>query len=422
MATAAPVVPAPETLEQKFAKIEGTAGSAPTEVVPAPTPSATPEAAPTEQVPVETPEAEGAEPEVDLEAAPETSGDFAKYKPLFKENPELRQILGREKAFTEIQGDQPFSEFRQIHELIPTVEDAQRMVEESDNAREFGRSFRESPTEFVSSLKQSDPRAFKEVVSELPTILAKQDPQIWREQAGYYLDRVLNNAYQIAASRKDEQLTAAVTLVMQNLGITAGGNHFQSENPEVEQLKAKLAEKEQSDKDGAFQSFYEQTDSVITDGTVKAIEDKIKTLVPTATDSQVKRMVKETFDGTMEQLRNQPQFAAQLQNHWNNAKKGRMSIAEHNAIVNFATSRAKLVIPRVASAVVSEWNQSVFKTSKATTEKKQAVAATTKDVGAGPQATTSAAQGSAAPQYKKPEDVFKAIEAGTYVPPKSRVS
>lgn len=417
-----PAVPEQLSLEQKFAKIEGAAASAAVEEVkPAATPAVTPEETPAavppaEVTPPEEPtEGETPEAEVDLEAVPETSGDFGKYKGLFRENPELRQILGREKAFSEMQGEQPFSEFRRIHELIPTVMDAEKLVEEAENTREFGRIYRESPKDFISNLRESDALAFQKLASELPDILAKTDLNLWREQATSYLEPVLQNLFGIATQGKDEELIKAVQLVAQNLGITGGRRSSPIANPEVEELKRKLAEKEKSETSQAFESFWKQTDDKVIDRTLVDIEGALKKALPDATESQMKRMVNEAYSQTLESLGAQPQFVAQMDTYRQSAMKGRQGISEHNAIVDFATKRAKLVIPRVAAKVASEWSDSILQKSKATTEKKQAIAAKTKDVGSGPQATTSAAAATPKTGKRTAEDVFKALESGTYV-------
>src|SRR5258708_2622027 len=143
---------------------------------------ATPTVQPTEGQPTETPEVE---PELDLEQVPESSGDFPKYKPLFKEHPELRQILGREKAFSELGA---FSEVRSIIERVPTITDAEQLVEDAENKRTFGKSFREDVPTFVESLKESDPLAFSTFAKELPKVLAETAPELYTEQARYYVN------------------------------------------------------------------------------------------------------------------------------------------------------------------------------------------------------------------------------------------
>jgi polyhydroxyalkanoate synthesis regulator phasin len=424
MATAV-VTPPADTLEQKFAKIESAAPSAGAEeVVPPPsteTPDTPPAAVPGQETPAEKPDEGVEETEVDLDAAPETVGDFAKYKHLFKDQPELRQILGQHKAYTEMRGEQPWEEFKQIHERVPTLADAERLVEESENAREFGRMYREDPVQFISSLKESDTNAFTRLVSDLPQILAKVDVSAWKEQAASYVDPVLNNLYRFATQEKNEALQQAVQLVAQACGITPGRSVAPANNPEVEELRRQLQEKNQAEGQQAFESFWSQTDNAVIENAVTEIEATLKKAAPNATAAQLKRMVQEVYQGTISALGSQPQFVAQMDSYRQSAMKGKQSISDHNAIVDFATKRAKLVIPRVARDIASEWNKSILQTSTATTQQKQAIAAKTKDVGAGPQATTSAAAAAPKSGKRTAADVWRELESGNYVKPAARV-
>jgi len=419
------VTPPADTLEQKFAKIEsGAASAAATPEVPPPsteTPE-TPAAVPGQET-AEQP-TQGVEPEeteVNLDEVPEGTGEFSEFKDQIKSAPKLRQILGQHKAYVEMRGDQPWEEFKGIHERVPTLADAEKLVEESEQARAFGKTYRESPAEFMESLKQSDSHAFTKLVSELPQILAKTDLNAWRDQAASYIDPVLNNLYGIAARDKNEALAQAVQLVAQSLGIAPGRTASPASNPEVEELRKKLQEKEQSEGTQAFESFWGQTDSVVINRTVAEIESTLKKAAPNASEATMKRMVREVYDKTLQALGEQPQFVAQMESYRQGAQKGRQGISDHNAIVDFATKRAKLVIPRVARDIASEWSKSILQTSKQTIETKQAIAAKTKDVGSGPQATSSAAAAVPKNGKRTSEDVWKEMESGNYVPPKARV-
>src|SRR5215469_14052740 len=129
------------------------------------------------------------EAEVDLDAKPESSGEYSKYKPLFKDNPELRNIIGREAAFSEL-GD--FSEVKGIIERIPTLEDAETMASASENLRSFGETFRSNPTDFFLTLRDNDASAASRLVSALPQVLAETDPSLYSEQARFYTSNVLD--------------------------------------------------------------------------------------------------------------------------------------------------------------------------------------------------------------------------------------
>jgi len=99
-----------------------------------------------------------------------------------------------------------------------------------------------------------------------------------------------------------------------------------------------------------------------------------------------------------------------LSNYRASAEKGRRGIAEHKAIADFAVKRAKLVIPKAAKDVINEWSGSILKANNAEIDKKKAVASTTKDVGKGPQGTTSVAGAQATNKPRHLSDVYAEIE------------
>ncbi len=372
--------------------------------------SGTPEEKPAEGAAAET------EPEPDLEAVPESSGDFSKYKPLFKDYPELRAILGREQAFTEAAPS--FSEFREIMQRIPTVADAETLVQDAEAKRTLSATFREDLPAFVESLRESDGLAYAQFAKKFPEILAESDQGLWSEQAAHYTGRVLNNAYVIARNTGDNELLAATELVARGLGIPIGVSTPQPQtNTELEKLKRQLAERDKADQDGALATFWQETDAAITGACLEEIDKTLKTALPAATEQQLGRMRREVWDKTLEAVGAQPQTAAQIGKFRSDAEKGRMGIAEHKAIVDFGTKRARLIIPRVAKEVISEWSNEILRVNKELTEKKKGIAGSTKDVGSGPQGTTSAAAASppAKGQPRGVGTILQELSTGNYV-------
>lgn len=373
---------------------------------------------PTEETPEEKP-AEGEqveETEPDLETQPESSGDFAKYKPLFKENPELRNILGREKAFSELG---QFSEVREIVQRIPTIADAETLVADAEAKRTLAQNFREDLPTFVESLKESDPLAFERFAKTLPDVLAETDEPLWVEQARTYTGRVLSNAFSIAQSSGDKDLQAAVDIVARSLGISIGQAAAQPQrgNSEVERLRKQIADRDKQDADSAFQTFWDETDGAIIGAATSEIEAAIKKALPSVEEAQLGRMKKEAYEQVLALLNAQPQTTSQLKVYRDQAQKGKRGIAEHKAIVNFYTQRAKQVIPKAVKGVVDEWSGTVLKLNAQKIEKKKAVAAGTRDVGSGPQGTTSV--GNSPPSSNgKPrttKNIYDELAAGTYV-------
>lgn len=372
------------------------------------------------------------EPEIDqepdLETAPESSGDFEKFKSvqvvgedgkpisLFKAFPDLRAILGREKAFSEFAPS--FQEAREIMQRIPSLDDAQTLVSDAESKRALSQTFREDVPTFTESLKDSDPVAFEHFVKQFPEVLAQTDETLWVEQAKTYTARVLGNAFILASNSGNAELIAATELVARSLGIPVGQSvAAPAQNTETAKLRKQLQDRDNADAEAEFNGFWGETDGAIIGNATAEIESTIKSKLPNITPKQLELMKKEIYSQTLANLNAQPQFMAQIEQYRDSARKGRRGIAEHKQIVDFGTRRAKLVIPKVAGAVISEWTKDVLRMSTETTQKKQDIAKSTKDVGAGPQGTTSSAA-APPPATGKPRGVnsiLSELGSGNYV-------
>lgn len=357
--------------------------------------------------------------EPNLEETPESSGDFAKYKHLYKDNPDLRNIIGRERAFSDL-GD--YSEVKGVIEKVPTVADAEEMASKAENHRIMGEAFRENPEEFFGSLAESDPRAFESSVSKLPDILAEEHPNLYSAQAREYSNRVISNVLAIAQNSRDEELLKAAQVVAQFLGVQRFATSEAPRNSEAEKLRRQLREREEADANSAFENFYSQTDEAIIDTGVSEIESTIKKALPDATQGQLKRLVNEAWDKVRSTMGAQPQTASELTNRLERARSnGRMGINEHKEIVNFAARRMKLIIPRICKDIISEWSKDVLQRNQKEITTKKDIAQKTRDAGSGPQGTTSAAAAPASGNKRRTsEDVYKELENRTYVPPAAR--
>lgn len=403
-----------------------TAGSAPAATTAAP-PTAQ-ETKPPEQKPVEgqppveeKPVAAVEEPEeeLDIEAPSEASGDFEEFKPVFESHPalksKLKQIIGREKAFSDMAPNGSMLEMREILTRVPTVEDAEAIVEQAENHATMAESFRSDPVAFIESLKESDAPAFTQLATQLPEILADTDPRLYQEQARLYTNRVMTNVMTIAQQSGDEEFMKAAQIISNYLGIQPAAAQAPRArgDSEAARLRRQIAERDEAEAEAQFQTFWSQTDEAIINNSVSEIEKTVKTALPNATEKQIKKIIGEIWDTTLETLNAQPQFRSQLDNYRNSAQRGRRALADHKAIVDFGTRRAKLVIPKVARAVISEWSRNIIQASNSATEKKKEIAATTRDAGSGPQGTTSstATNGQTNGQQKKSfNSIFSRLE------------
>lgn len=395
---AAATTPAPPTPEETTAAVLPAGETTPTEQ-------------PSDGAALETPEVEQ---EPNLEETPETSGDFAKYKPLFKDNPELRNIIGREQAFSSLGS---FSEVREIVQRIPTVADAEQLVADSENRREMGRTFREDVPTFVESLKNADPLAFQQFANELPKVLAEADPAMYSSQARTYSNAVLTNLAQIAHQEGNQDLLTAIHVVAQKLGARLGAEPTpQRDNSEAARLRKQLDERNQADNQAALTVFNKSVDDAVGEDMLSQIDKTIKDKFPSATEKQHVAMVREAYERSMDMLRAQPQTMAQVNQFRDNAARGKRGDQEKRSAIQCITGRTRLIVPKSIKVTFDEWSPSIIAVNKKIIDEKTALAAKTRDVGTGPGATTSAAAPTNAGQGKRhAKDIYTEIEQGRYV-------
>lgn len=376
----------------------------------------TPEGQPTSEV---------TEPETepDLEQPSEGSGDYEKFKAVFESHPELKAdlkaIIGREKAFTELAPNGSFSEAREILTRIPSVADAEQIVTASENLRQLGQKFREDLPGFVEGLKESDSLAYTQFINKLPELLAETDDASYRQQSRTYNQTWIRNVAILAQQAGDQELLAAAQVLASkfNLQMNAEATAPSKDTSENARLKKLLAERDQQDSETRFNTFWSATDQEVMNSTVSQIETSINEALPNATQAQRQRMVKEAYDKTLELMNAQPQTLTQINQYRENARKGKQGIADHKQIISFINGRTKTVVPRAVKGVIDEWSKSVLKLNSSKIEKQQSIAAKSRDVGSGPQATTSAGANRSASNGKPRgvDSIIKSLAEGSYV-------
>lgn len=357
------------------------------------------------------------EEEVSLEEAPATSGDFAKYKELFKANPELRAIVGREAAFSELG---PFSEVKGIVERVPTLDDAEKLASAAQNLDQFGKTYRDDPAGFTEQLKELDPYAFQQLTKQLPQILAETDPSAYREQSVFYTNSTLDNLFARFQNSGNQDAITSLQNVAAMLGVQLGAQRqeMRPDNSEAAKLRKQLAERDAADSKAKAESFWDSANNEYVSSATSEIETVIKKSIPTITDGQLKRMANEVWDGVNLRLQQQPQAMAQIERYKQDVTKGKMGVADRKAIVDFSTRRAKQLIPLVWKEVSAEWSKQVLAANKSKIDLKTGIAAKTKDIGAPPAAVPSAAPPARPNQPKRGgvSGILERIRSGTYQP------
>lgn len=360
--------------------------------------------------------------EPNLDETPGSSGDFEAYKPLFKEHPDLRNILGREKAFSEIAPNGSFYELKQIVERVPSLEDAEALAVAAENHRNLGEIYRKDPVAFTESLRENDPFAFSQLATKLPEILAQTDPRLYRDQAEFYTNAVLDNLYAIAQQSKNEEALTAIQNVAQMLGARLGQPRMAAQpgNSEVERLKRQLQERDQEEMTNRAVSFWDSANDEYAKNASSEIEGLITKSIPDVTEAQLSRMAAEVWEKVNQRLGTQPQTMAQIENFKKQVAQGRMSPADYRAIVDFSTRRAKQMIPLVWKEVSSEWSKQVLAFNQKQIEKKKGIAQTTAEVSPATAPSTTGTRTPRTNPIQAPKrsfsTVFNELRTGTYQP------
>jgi hypothetical protein len=274
---------------------------------------------------------------------------------------------------------------------------------------------------FIESLKENDPNAFNNLMRQLPQNLAQTDTETYTQQARYYVNATLDNLWSLANQSGDQELIKAVQEVaLKGLGYQLGSQVSRAgaqPNSEIERLRAEIRNRDQQQASDVVDRFWGELDSSFAGNLWTDIENSVKKAVPSATEAQLSRMVQEAVVKANHTLEAQPQTVAQLKAYRQAAERGKTSVSDFRAALDYFTRRGKLVVPSVVKGVVEEWSKSVLKINADTTARKQDIAARTRDVGGAVQATSAAGSGSTnGKKLGTRESIFKAIENGTYSP------
>lgn len=360
MANEAVVLEQPDKLTAAIQRVETGASAAPDESKPAP-PTGEPPAEgqqPAEGQPPaeEKPPSEETQPETeqpDIEEA--QSAELTKYKDVFKTHPELRAVVARHNALTEL--FPRFSEARQLREWFPTMEEAESVVNSAENAREYGRVFRENPTEFLDSLRESDERAYRSVISKIPQVLRETDEGEFVNQARYYTNHAMSNLYAWAQQHGNQEITAALQTLASMGAVQIGAPAAESRgNSEVERLKQQLAERDKADLSSQAQNFWNSVDQTFQETSVQAMETKLKEMFPRAKPADYEDMLSQAWQKLNERLDSQPQVRWKMAEIRRMAyEKGKTGESDFQEASNFLIQRSKATIPGVLKEISDRW-------------------------------------------------------------------
>jgi hypothetical protein len=133
---------------------------------------------------------------------PSFSKITAKYKDFFKDFPEVREAMGRE---------------RELTELYDTVEDAQTARQLADDYRGLEEMVSagtpEGTSEFLTVMKDNDENIYQGYVSTFLPALLKADRDMYNAITAPIIDGVIKGAYQAGISSDNKNLQAAAAWI-----------------------------------------------------------------------------------------------------------------------------------------------------------------------------------------------------------------
>lgn len=329
------------------------------------------------------------EPEPDLEARPELpEGSYHKYgkaqivgedgksTPLFKAFPELRGVIGRHEAYSDLG---TISELRDLRTKFPSNEDAEHIVGNSQEFEKWGGEYLDNPAAFLETLQTADQQAFEKLAAELPKFVATQFPEVARRQASQTIESTLRHWQTTAEQARDEELAAAISLVAERAGVNLrfAPPAPSAENSEVSRLRKQLADRENADKIATFKGFASSVESDFTESVLAEIQAQtIKSFpqlqeqgtdapsVAASKKSDLKDIVREMWQELQDALDNQPQTAAYVKKAYESAKAGRNGANEKKALTDFLVARAKQTLPAIKSRVITKWARRIVADAK----------------------------------------------------------
>jgi hypothetical protein len=316
----------------------------------------------------------------------------AELREVFKANPKLRDAWFSERAYRE--AFPTVRAAREMAELFPGgIEDARLLRDASETLQHLDGLYvtnsQESHQALAQQLAELSPEAYPNFVVQAVNNWAARDPEGYRETVratladelpGWVAEQRLPDHTQAllqALERGDTEQAKA--LAQQQLEWTRrigsgrpdrDRRDAQGADPEIERLRAQLAERDARDRQQAEESLRTE----VTNRYVTEVIGFLEKAVPASSQRAREKMVGEVVNAINQQLAQSPAFMAQL----NQLKAaGQMQEA-----ANFVMARAKQLLPQAGRRILNEWTTEILAANKTTVQKK-AAAAQSRDAGGG---------------------------------------
>lgn len=291
----------------------------------------------TEEVEVKAEEKEEEKKEEDKELPhPSWSRVSAKYPEFFKEFPEIRDLIGREKAYTEI---------------FATVEDAKEMAEKAGDFDALVEKISDGDLTPVLSSLEADSLA-KLADGFLPA-LAKQDENLYYQITAPVIHQLLSSAFKSGKLEDNENLSnAAYWLSEWALGngkFATGAANFVP--PKTEVKKDETLEKEKKE-------FYDEKYTTFRDNVLESCNNQIDTFITGDLKDLAPRVQKLVLREVREELASQLQadqgHMSRLRSLWKRAGSVGYVGDIKSRIISTYLERAKSLAPAITEKVRGE--------------------------------------------------------------------
>ncbi len=271
---------------------------------------------------------------------------------VFAANPALRQTWRAEKAYREV--FPTVETAREVAKLFPSVEDARAASAQVADLAQLDRWFfsgqPESHAEMAAAIYRMNPAAFRSLARAMEDVLATGDGRLNGERSA----RTANgNGANLGVTGSPSADARVAERAQQAAPLQTETSTISAQNDRAGDSAAGDAGAQ-----GQFASFYQETNAVVVEGVVDAIQTQVQRLLPegVAAGAQ-KRVIGEIYRELDASLRGNRALAQQVRQAF---RSGAMDQDHQAAIVGMVLARAKQALPGVAKKVIGEWTSGVL--------------------------------------------------------------
>lgn len=253
---------------------------------------------------------------------------------------------------------------RDLVALFPTVEDAQKAAESTEEFGEFIEAFNGNPEQFVTRLAEEGKEEFNRVARAISRLHDRIDPEAYGEIGRQNFREYLGYWHEVAKEKEDKNLTNAVDY----LAFQVWGKKYadlstapDARDEEIARLRSERHRERSQNTTEALQAFNTEVDELAGAEVHTAVTGTIERILGVKdiaiTKAQQAEIVSQTFNKVKEALRGNSQLGKALREI---RSDGRGDAAHVKRCVGEITKRAALEIRKTAAEVVTHWTTNLI--------------------------------------------------------------